>query len=260
MTSTMRTPNAVRIVTVDDNDLFRESLGSILIEEGYEVTSFSSGAAALAHFAAGGSADVLLLDWRMPRMSGLEALRSLRRAGNATPAVFLTAFTDDIYEEAALECGAVDFIDKSRRLSILIKRLRLIAEGARPLPKLEGKQPTGVLHLGCLELRFDINRASWAGTPIDLTLTEFKIFALLALRAGEDVSYHEIYDLVHGKNFAAGYGSEGYRSNVRTFIKRIRKKLRDVDPASQHIDNYAGFGYRWRADSSPRALIPDPTD
>src|ERR1700730_4861488 len=99
MTSTMRTPNAVRIVTVDDNDLFGEWLGSILIAEGYEVTSFSSGAAALAHFAAGGSADVLLLDWRMPRMSGLEVLRSLRRAGKATPAVFLTAFTDDIYEE-----------------------------------------------------------------------------------------------------------------------------------------------------------------
>jgi two-component system response regulator ChvI len=254
MTLTMRIPNAVRIMIIDDNELFRESLGFILIDEGYEVTSFSSGAAALVHFAAGGSADVVLLEWRMPLMNGLEVLRSLRRAGNTTPAVVLTAFSDDIYEEAALECGAVDFIDKSRRLSILIKRLRLIAEGTRPLPKLERKQPTGVLHLGLLELRFDINRASWGGTPVDLTLTEFKILALLALRTGEDVSYREIYDLVHGKNFAAGYGDEGYRPNVRTFIKRIRKKLCGVDPACEHIHNYAGFGYRWSANSAPRAL------
>jgi two-component system response regulator ChvI len=47
---------------------------------------------------------------------------------------------------------------------------------------------------------------SWAGTLIDLTLTEFKIVALLALRTGEPVSYREIYDRVRGKGFAAGYG------------------------------------------------------
>jgi two-component system response regulator ChvI len=236
-----------QLVLIDDDDLFRESLGLNLIDEGYDVTSFSNGAAALEHFAAGGIADVVLLDWRMPGMNGLEVLRSLRRAGNTTPVIFLTVLSEDIYEEAALEGGAVDFIDKSRRLSILVKRLRLIAEGARPAPESEGRQSGDVLHLGRLELRFDINRASWSGTPIDLTLTEFKIIALLALRTGEDVSYREIYDLVHGKNFVAGYGDEGYRANVRTFIKRIRKKLRDVDPEFEHIHNYAGFGYRWLA-------------
>ena len=236
-----------RLVLIDDDDLFRESLGLNLIDEGYEVASFSNGAAALEHFAGGATADVVLLDWRMPGMNGLEVLRNLRRAGDATPVIFLTLLSEDIYEEAALEGGAVDFIDKSRRLSILLKRLRLIAEGARPVPEAEGRQLGDVLHLGRLELRFDINRASWAGTAIDLTLTEFKIIALLALRTGEDVSYREIYDLVHGKNFVAGYGDEGYRANVRTFIKRIRKKLRDVDPEFEHIHNYAGFGYRWLA-------------
>src|SRR6476469_7510070 len=64
------------IVLVDDDDLFRESLGLNLIDEGYEVTSFSGGAAALDHFASGGHADVILLDWRMPGMNGLEVLRT----------------------------------------------------------------------------------------------------------------------------------------------------------------------------------------
>jgi two-component system response regulator ChvI len=160
------------------------------------VTSFSSGASALEHVAAGGSADVVLLDWRMPGMSGLEVLRSLRRSGKMAPVIFFTVLSEDIYEEAALEGGAVDFIDKSRRLSILVKRLRLIAEGARPVSESEGRQSGDILRLGRLDLRFDINRASWNGAPIDLTLTEFKIVALLALRAGEYVSYREIYDLV----------------------------------------------------------------
>jgi two-component system response regulator ChvI len=247
LTNVSETAIPPHIVLVDDDDLFRESLGLNLVDEGYEVSSFAGGAPALEHFAAGGRADVVLLDWRMPGMNGLEVLRSLRRAGNTTPVIFLTVLSEDIYEEAALEGGAVDFIDKSRRLSILIKRLRLIAEGSRPTPDANGRQAGDVLHIGDLELRFDINRASWAGTPIDLTLTEFKIVALLALRTGEDVSYREIYDLVHGKNFVAGYGDEGYRANVRTFIKRIRKKLREVDSEFEHIHNYAGFGYRWLA-------------
>jgi two-component system response regulator ChvI len=248
MTSLRGAGDAVRIVLVDDDELFREMLRFKVIDEGYEVTSFSSGSAALEHFAAGGSADVVLLDWRMPGMNGLEVLRHLRRAGNSTPVIFFTVLSEDIYEEAALESGAVDFIDKSRRLPILMKRLRLIAEGGRPTPRDDGLQGRDVLHLGRLELRFDTNRAIWAGTPIDLTMTEFKIVALLALRTGEDVSYREIYDLVHSKGFAAGYGDEGYRPNVRTFIKRIRNKFHDVDPEFAHIHNYMGFGYRWCAE------------
>jgi two-component system, OmpR family, response regulator ChvI len=67
----------------------------------------------------------------------------------------------------------------------------------------------------------------------------------LALKPGEDVSYRELYDLVHGKDFLAGSGADGYRANVRTFIKRIRKKFRDVDLEFDQVRNYAGFGYQW---------------
>jgi two-component system response regulator ChvI len=172
----MEAASKSRIVLVDDDDSFRESLGLNLIDEGYEVTSFSNGAAALEHFGAGGSADIVLLDWRMPGMNGLEVLRSLRRASNATPVIFLSVLREDIYEEAALEGGAVDFIDKSRRLSILVKRLRLIAEAARPASESDGRPSGDVLHPGRRDLRFDINRPSWSGTSIDL-----KIIALLKL-------------------------------------------------------------------------------
>jgi two-component system response regulator ChvI len=237
-----------RLVLVDDDDLFRESLGLNLLDEGFAVTSFSNGPSALDWFDRGSEADVVLLDWRMPGMNGLEVLRALRERGSPVPVIFLTVLSEDIYEEAALAGGAVDFIDKSRRLSILLRRLKLIIEGTRPVPEAppsEKQAPGDRIRLGKLELRFDINRASWDEKVLDLTLTEFKIVALLAMRTGEDVSYRELYDLVHGKDFIAGYGSEGFRANVRTFIKRIRKKFRDVDGEFDQIHNYAGFGYRW---------------
>src|SRR5258708_59141 len=190
--------STVRIVIVDDDELFRQSLGLDLVGEGCEVTWFSRDSAALDHFASGAHADVILLDWRMPGMNGLEVLRGLRRAGNTVPVIFLSVLSE---MEAALEGAAADFIDKSRRLSLFVKRLQLIAEGARPVSESDSRRPGDVRYLGRLELRFDINRASWAGMPVDLTLTEFKIIALLALRPGEDVHYREIYDLVHGQNF-----------------------------------------------------------
>lgn len=236
----------IRMLLIDDDDEFRESLSLNLMDEGFAVTTFANGPSALEHVAAGESADVILLDWRMPGMNGLEVLRELRQRGIVTPVIFLTVLSDDIYEEAALAGGAVDFIDKSRRLSILVRRIELIAEGQRPLPSASQQQPPPQVRLGALELRFDINRAFWKGSAIDLTLTEFRMVSQLALKPGEDVSYRELYDLVHGKDFIAGCGSDGYRTNVRTFIKRIRKKFRSVDDGFGCIENYASHGYRWK--------------
>ena len=172
----------------------------------------------------------------------------MRSAGITIPVIFLTVLSDDIYEQAALEGGAVDFIDKTRRLPILLKRLQLIAQGGRSAPEPEPvREPS--LCRGQLMLRSDTNRALWAGRVVDLTLTEFRIVTLLAERAGREVGCREIYELVHGKDFVAGQGAEGYRANVRTFIKRIRKKFRDVDPGFDHFENYASFGYRWTAEN-----------
>src|SRR6266403_1323039 len=165
------------LLLVDDDDLFRESLGLNLIDEGYEITSFCNGSDALSYFESGGTADVALLDWRMPNLTGLEVLRRMRRTGITIPVIFLTVLSDDIYEEAALEGGAVDFIDKSRRLPILLKRLELIAEGLRPLRAADPPSPA-VLRHGALELRCDSHRAFWQGVMVDLSLTEFRIIEL----------------------------------------------------------------------------------
>src|SRR3546814_893392 len=118
---------------------------------------------------------------------------------------------------------------------------------------------TDILRLGPLDIHFRINRANWDGQPVPLTTTEFRVVQLLASRAGEDVSYRAIYDVMHGRGFIAGDGSDGYRTNVRSMIKRIRQKFREVDDNFEEIENYPGFGYRWRPadEASP---VADRTD
>jgi len=154
---------------------------------------------------------------------------------------YLKALTDDLYLESLARTTIYSLIVT---LGTAILGFPLGYAAAR------GKLRRWKIFFIVLPLTLRIGHASavklaFNGTPIDLTLTEFKIVALLALRAGEDVSYREIYDVVHSKGFAAGYGSEGYRANVRTFIKRIRQKFHDVDPEFEPIHNDAGFGYRW---------------
>jgi two-component system response regulator ChvI len=238
-------PSRGSILLVDDDADFVEALSTNLVDAGYRVIACMDGPSAVARLAAGERADVVLMDWRMPGMTGLEALGELRGRGIAAPVVFLTGLGEETHEEMALANGAADFIAKSRRFSILAMRLELIAEGQRPRAGAEPAPPPERLEVGPLELRFDTNRACWHGQRVDLTLTEFSMVALLAMRAGEDASFRDLYDLVHGKDFVAGSGEEGFRGNVRTFIKRIRKKFRATDLGFDRIRSYAGFGYRW---------------
>ena len=241
-----------RVVLVDDDDLFRESLGQNLSDAGFEVRDFGSGEAALAHLLGGAGEDIVLLDWKMPGMNGIELLRRIRQAGLEAPVIFLTVLNDQIYEEAALQGGAVDFVEKSRSFSILLRRMNLILAGRKGEAAASdgGGPPTGLFQRGGLELKGDTSRVFWRGEEVPLSVTEFKMVALLATRAGHDVRYRDLYDLVHGSGFVAGYGAEGYRSNVRAFVKRIRQKFREVDPDFDEIENYSGFGYRWREGAS----------
>ena len=239
-----------RIYIVDDDALFRESLERNLADAGFSVMGFSEGARALDYISVHGAPALIVLDWRMPGMTGIEVLRRLRESDGQTPVIFLTALSDQIYEEAALIGGAVDFVEKTRSFSILLRRIELALGTSKtesaPLPR-AGDTGTASASIGPLELATDTARAQWKGTRVDLTLSEFNIVRYLAERAGQDVRYREIYDLVRGKGFVAGTGMDGYRANVRTFIKRIRQKFREVDPEFDAIENYAGFGYRWSA-------------
>jgi len=245
--------SAKHIVVVDDDPLFRESLGDNLRDDGYRVADFESGELALAYLTGGEPVDLVVLDWRMPGMTGLQLLRAMREHDLTMPVIFLTVLGDQVYEEAALNHGAVDFVEKSRSLAIIKQRiaLSLSRESASDRPaqtaSMDGEH---AVTRGKLTIDREIARAYWKGTEVPLTLNEVRIVDTLAERAGKDVRYRELYDQVHGAGFVAGAGEEGHRGNVRTLIKRIRTKFRAIDPGFDAIENYPGFGYRWRDDGA----------
>jgi two-component system response regulator ChvI len=232
------------VMVVDDDTLFLESVSTNLVDAGYRTEAFAGGAEAIRHLCGRPEGDLLLLDWKMPGITGIEVMQRLRAEKIDIPIIFLTVLSDQIYEEAGLLGGAVDFVEKSRSFSILLRRIELILGGEKR--RWQAQEPEADMAPdGELQLRYDSRRALWRENSVDLTLTEFNIVAYLTENASRDVSYREIYDIVHGEGFMAGDGEIGFRANVRAFIKRIRQKFRDVDPDFTRIRNYPGFGYRW---------------
>ena len=170
----------------------------------------------------------------------------MRRNGIAVPVVFLTGRTQPAYEKLAFDRGALDFVDKARGVAILANRLRLIANSVKNTAKRPSEpEQDDSFHCGRLLLKPRVSRAFWDDVDVGLTLTEFKIVHLLASNVGSYVTYRAVYDCMHYVGFIAGSGENGYRTNVRSCIKRIRNKFRSIDPSFSEIDNYQSFGYRW---------------
>jgi two-component system response regulator ChvI len=231
------------VLLIDDDDNYREALKGELLDSGFDVTDFPGGREGLDYLSRGNRSDIILLDWKMPNMSGLDVLRQLKRRNVRTPVIFLTGMPSEEVEASARADGAVDFIDKSRAVSILTLRMRLAIHSSRAAG--EGSPGEEVFN-GRLRLKPSVCSTLWDGKPVELTVTEFRIIRLLVRRSGDNVSYREIYDCVHGAGFIAGYGDDGFRTNVRSLIKRIRQKFRAIDPDFAQIENLPSFGYRWR--------------
>jgi two-component system response regulator ChvI len=234
----------IRIALVDDDDLFRETLSDSLRSARFDVVACATGEEALSFLLNEGDCDVVLLDLRLPDMTGIDVVSALQQAEISVPVIMLTAFGDDRYEERALKVGATDFVDKSRPLPIIVGRIRSAAK--RRAPPSHAAAAEAAVEVGDLRLRPEFCRAYWKEQRVHLTLTEYRIVHCLAARADCDVSYREIYDVVHRTGFVAGDGEAGLRTNVRSLIKRIRKKFCAIDPDFSAIESYPGFGYRWR--------------
>ena len=232
----------IRLILVDDDPDFREATAGELTDLGFAVEAFPDGASMLASVADGTAADVIVLDWGLPMMSGIDLLPRLRREGIQLPVVFLTGRTSPNHEQLAFDRGALDFVDKARGVPILAKRIRVIVDSSKRPSALEVDE---ILHCGRLMLKPRVSRAYWDEADVNLTLTEFNIVRLLASNIGNHVTYRAVYDCMHHVGFIAGSGENGYRTNVRSSIKRIRNKFRLVDSEFAEIENYPSFGYRW---------------
>ena len=234
----------IRVLFVEDDDDFREIVGDELSWRGFAVRSFADGASLLGSLdAATAEADVIVLDWRLPNISGIDLLPQLRQRGVRLPVVFLTNHADPAYEKLAFEHGALDFIDKTRGMEILVRRLRLAAKSDKPVATPEAEKR---IVCGKLALSPSARRAYWNEFDVGLTVGEYDIVHFLALNVGNYETYRAIYEVQYYEGFVAGQGEKGYRTNVRSTIKRIRRKFCKVDSTFGEIQNSPTRGYRWR--------------
>jgi two-component system, OmpR family, response regulator ChvI len=243
------TDRPMKVIAVDEDAQFRRTLSDELAEYGFDVTTFPDGAALLEAASVAMAADLIILDWGLGRSSAIDLLPQLRAAGVEVPVVFVTGRPLMANEDRAFALGALDFIDKSRGMGILVRRLRLAVRNSAPERRCDA-----TLEHGHLTLMPNASRAFWKGEDIGLTVSEFKVMQLLVESRGRAVSYREIYDRMHYCGFVAGYGEDGYRVNVRSTIRRIRVKFRSFDPTFAAIRNAAALGYAW--DAEPCAPQP----
>lgn len=230
----------MKVIAVDEDQQFRRMLSDELAEYGFDVTTFSDGAALLEAASVALAADLIILDWSL-RSSAIDLLSRLREAGVDVPVVFVTGRPLMANEDRAFALGARDFIDKSRGMGILVRRLRLAVRNSAPERRCDA-----TLERGHLTLMPNASRAFWKGDDIGLTVGEFKVLQFIVVESrGRAASYREIYDRMHYRGFVAGYGDDGYRVNVRSMIRRIRVKFRLLDPTFDAIRNDAALGYAW---------------
>jgi two-component system, OmpR family, response regulator ChvI len=232
--------DAIRVLLIEDGVIDRGFLTDKLSKQGFAVRTVASLAGAPD---AARDADVIVLHCGRVNKSSIELLGKLHGPGINVPVVLLTGEAAPAHECLALDKGAIDVILNSRGPDVLARRLKGVV---KVIGRTDRPRSGGPMKYGKLLLRPDISRACWKDVDVGLTLGEYNIVHLLASNAGRYVTYRAIYDRLHYEGFVAGSGAEGYRTNVRSALKRIRNRFRALDPTFDEIENYQGFGYCWK--------------
>ncbi|WP_420394317.1 response regulator transcription factor [Acuticoccus sp.] len=228
------------IALIDDDRNILTSVSMALETEGFEVVTYTDGASGLEGLT-NAPPDLAVLDIKMPRLDGLELLRSLRRDTDL-PVIILTSKDHEIDELFGLRMGADDFITKPFSQRLLVERIRAVLR--RSLARGGGTETPEdtLLERGALVMDLERHAVTWRGGPVILTVTEFMILHALALRPGVVKSRNALMD--------AAYGDHVYVDDrtIDSHIKRLRKKFRQVDDDFDKIETLYGAGYRLRDD------------
>ncbi|WP_181408475.1 response regulator transcription factor [Schumannella sp. 10F1B-5-1] len=220
----------VRALVVDDEASLSDLLRMALRTEGWETKVADNGHDAL-RVAREFGPDVIVLDVMMPGIDGLEVLRRLRDDGNDCPVLFLTAKDGVDDRIAGLTAGGDDYVTKPFSLEEVVARLRGLI---RRSVKVAG-DPEVELRVGDLMLNEETYDVSRAGTPIQLTATEFELLRFLMRNPRRVLSKAQIIDRV----WSYDYG--GRSSIVELYISYLRKKIDTLGEPMIHT--VRGVGY-----------------
>jgi two-component system KDP operon response regulator KdpE len=220
-------------LVVDNDPAMRRSLRGSLLAQGYFISEARTGEEAIQE-ALERSPDMVLLDIEMPGIGGMEACKRLRSLVPQTGIVMVTVCDSEEDKIRALEAGADDYITKPFSLRELLARMRAIT---RRLGPCEPRTP--VLRVGSLELNIERRTLRRAGAVIHLSPTEFSLLSYLMQHANIPIEHAKLLRAIWGPE----YGCE--LEYLRTYIKRLRKKIESDALNPEYLRTVPWHGYRF---------------
>jgi DNA-binding response OmpR family regulator len=223
---------AQRILLVEDDTSIVIGLRMNLEREGYEVELAEDGDTALERIREG-DFDLVLLDVMLPKRNGYEVLDALRKEGNLTPVLMLSARSAEMDKVMGLDLGADDYIPKPFSVAELLARVRAGLRRGRAQA-----ESNALWRMRDIDVDPERHQVRKAGRDVDLTAKEFEVLMLLKRASGRVLSRQAIFDHVWGDSH------HGTLRTIDNFISQLRSKLED-DPASpRHLLTVRGVGYR----------------
>ncbi|AYA41590.1 envelope stress response regulator transcription factor CpxR [Xenorhabdus nematophila] len=222
-----------KILLVDDDRELTSLLKELLEMEGFNVVIAHDGEQALQYIDS--SIDLLLLDIMMPRKNGIETLKELRQY-HQTPVIMLTARGSDLDRVLGLELGADDYLPKPFNDRELVARIRAILRRSN-WSEQQADIGTPILEIDKLQLSPGRQEASFDGTILDLTGTEFTLLYLLAQHLGQVVSREHLSQEVLGKRLTP------FDRAIDMHISNLRRKLPNRTDELPWFKTLRGRGY-----------------
>jgi two-component system response regulator RegX3 len=229
------------VLLVEDEESYVEALQVGLKREGFRVEVARDGFEALDRFDVV-RPDIVLLDVMLPRISGIDVCRQLRKRSQV-PIIMVTAKSAEIDTVVGLEVGADDYVTKPYRIRELVARMRaVLRRNAR-----EGAGPDvgpGAIVVGDVTIDPDEHLVTVRGEPMRLPLKEFELLHILLANAGRVLPRETLIDRVWGTDYV------GDTKTLDVHVKRLRSKL-EADPANpQRIVTIRGLGYKYERSKS----------
>ncbi len=219
------------VLVLEDETDVRELLVLHLKREGFEVAAFEDAEEALEAFKKN-KFDLLILDWMLPKMSGLEVAKRIRMEFNSSvPILILTARADTMDKVLGLEIGADDYLTKPFEVREFVARVRALIR--RSTPKKTDEFEAGPFKLNDASKQIFLN-----GKELSLTPNEFKLLATLLQKPGTTFERGDLIKLIQGPGVAV------VDRTIDTTVLGLRKKLGD---SADWVETVRGFGYRFKA-------------
>jgi len=224
------------VLLVEDEDSYVDALMLGLKREGFRVQVARDGAEAIDVFDAV-APDLVLLDIMLPKVSGIDVCRELRRRSKV-PIIMVTAKSSEIDTVVGLEVGADDYVTKPYRLREVVARMRAVLRRS-PGDHKVGVDAVDVLEVGDVRLDPERHEVTIRGEQVTLPLKEFELLAILLDNAGRVLTRETLIDRVWGLDYV------GDTKTLDVHIKRLRSKVEDDPSNPTRIVTIRGVGYKF---------------